>query len=280
MRPEQGAFITHCWDVETIIENIPWLKHRNALGNHIYVRPAPPLPRSCGLVLLDDLTSDAVFKMKQEGILPAAWVETSPFNFQAWIRVSERSIEADLATMAARILAERFGGDPNSADFRHYGRLAGFTNTKDKYRNKTTGLHPFVQLKGSSSSPTVCDWILLDATQAIGNLELEEERRARRRSLIKPAGGFKENSPSSLYDAYASAILNRFRDKPWSKDPDWSRMDWMCGHDMLVSGIPHSRLREAILQGSPNLQERHKGRVEKYVDHTVRKLIEQFAPEC
>ena len=48
--------------------------------------------------------------------------------------------------LAARKLAERFGGDPGAADWRHFGRLAGFTNRKRAYRDAETGLHPFVKL--------------------------------------------------------------------------------------------------------------------------------------
>ena len=38
------------------------------------------------------------------------------------------------STRAAKELARRFGGDPSSADWRHFGRLAGFTNQKPKRR--------------------------------------------------------------------------------------------------------------------------------------------------
>ena len=47
--------------------------------------------------------------------------------------------------MAARKLAEEFGGDRGAADWRHFGRLAGFTNRKAKYMNES-GLFPFVRL--------------------------------------------------------------------------------------------------------------------------------------
>jgi hypothetical protein len=40
----------------------------------------------------------------------------------------------------------RFGGDPSSADWRHFGRLAGFTNQKPS-RRLPSGLAPFVLLR-------------------------------------------------------------------------------------------------------------------------------------
>src|SRR5205823_6207140 len=51
----------------------------------------------------------------------------------------------DISTAAARALAEKFKGDPSSADWRHFGRLAGFTNRKDKHR-QPGGHYPFVRL--------------------------------------------------------------------------------------------------------------------------------------
>jgi hypothetical protein len=71
--------------------------------------------------------------MKAEGFAPAAVVETSPGNLQAWLKHGETLHEA-ASTRAAQLLAERFGGDPGSADWRHFGRLAGFTNPKPNRR--------------------------------------------------------------------------------------------------------------------------------------------------
>lgn len=50
---------------------------------------------------------------------------------------------------AARELAARYGGDPASADYRHYGRLSGSTNRKPE-RALGDGRQPFVLLRESS----------------------------------------------------------------------------------------------------------------------------------
>ena len=54
-----------------------------------------------------------------------------------------------LSTQAAKHLAERFGGDLGSADWRHFGRLAGFTNPKPN-RRLASGLQPFARLLEAS----------------------------------------------------------------------------------------------------------------------------------
>ena len=42
-------------------------------------------------------------------------------------------------------MAARYGGDPNSIDWRHFGRLAGFTNRKPQYVDKAER-YPFVKI--------------------------------------------------------------------------------------------------------------------------------------
>ena len=71
-------------------------------------------------------------------------MQTSPGNYQAWIKHAAR-LDKELGTAVARDLAERFGGDVKAADWRHFGRLAGFRNTKEntkrwwRCRNMTIG---------------------------------------------------------------------------------------------------------------------------------------------
>ena len=117
--------IPRTWDSATLIRSIPWLRMQNADGRNIYVRPKG----EHDLSLVDDLTADAVRRMKMTGFTPAAVIETSPGNFQAWLK-HPRQLPRELSTMAARKLAEEFGGDRGAADWRHFGRLAGFTNRK------------------------------------------------------------------------------------------------------------------------------------------------------
>jgi hypothetical protein len=75
-------------------------------------------------------------------------VETSPGNLQAWLKHGEILDEA-ASTRAAKLFAERFGGDPGSADWRHFRRLAGFTNPKPN-RSLASGLQPFARLLEAS----------------------------------------------------------------------------------------------------------------------------------
>lgn len=133
-----SKMLLRTWDEATVLKSIPWLSAKNAEGAAVYVRPKGEHRYS----LVDDLTAEAVQRMNVAGFAPAIVVETSPGNFQAWLNHGE-VLDKRTSTAAARNLAQRFGGDPGAADWRHFGRLAGFTNRKPTYLH-ANGLYSFV----------------------------------------------------------------------------------------------------------------------------------------
>lgn len=137
----ESVMIQRVWDAETTVQSVPWLRHQNREGRNIYIRPKG----EHDLSMVDDLTKDAVSAMKDVGYNPAVLVETSPGNYQAWLKHSER-LSKEVSTAAAKALAKKFAGDPGAADWRHFGRLTAFTNRKAKHFDATTGLFPFVRL--------------------------------------------------------------------------------------------------------------------------------------
>ncbi len=137
---EHAAMLPRVWDLDTLLRSVSWLRLKNLEGRNIYIRPSG----EHALSLIDDASEKAIKLMKSEGFAPAVVLETSPRNFQAWLCHGE-ILPKHLSTLAARLLASRFGGDLASADWRHYGRLAGFTNRKGKYR-KADGTFPYVRL--------------------------------------------------------------------------------------------------------------------------------------
>lgn len=126
------------------ITRIPYLKFRNAHGAHIYFRPSGERR----FTLLDDLSPMALEELSANGFEPCVAVETSPGNFQAWLKHS-RILSKELGTFAAQFLAQRFHADPSAADWRRFGRLPGFTNRKPQYMQHD-GLFPFVRLHSHS----------------------------------------------------------------------------------------------------------------------------------
>jgi hypothetical protein len=139
--------ILRTWAKEIAFKSIAWLRFENLKGRSIYIRPAG----IHSLSLVDDLKAKDIKTMKAEGFAPALVVETSPDNFQAWLQHS-RTLDQALSTAVAKTLAKRFHADQGSADWRHFGRLAGFTNRKEKYR-QADGHLPYVRLIETTGAP-------------------------------------------------------------------------------------------------------------------------------
>jgi RepB DNA-primase from phage plasmid len=77
-------------------------------------------------------TSDyAHARWAADGFNPCAVVETSPGNFQAWLKHSIVFPKL-IGTFVAQTLAARYDADPSAADWRRFGRLPGFTNCIQK----------------------------------------------------------------------------------------------------------------------------------------------------
>src|ERR1051325_2993648 len=70
----EPEMLPRVWDRETLLRSVGWLSFQNAHGRNIYVRPKG----EHHLSLVDDLTADAIQRMKADGFAPAAVVETSP----------------------------------------------------------------------------------------------------------------------------------------------------------------------------------------------------------
>ncbi len=172
----QPMMLPRIWDKDTLQRSVGWLKHQNMAGRNIYVRPNG----EHHLSLIDDLSANAVSAMKRSGFQPALVVETSPGNFQAWLKHPER-LRKDLGTAAARALAERFRGDTGAADWRHFGRLAGFTNRKPKYIDPDTGLHPFVRIiEATGNAYPEAETFLSSVRSQLEKEQIERERVATR----------------------------------------------------------------------------------------------------
>jgi RepB DNA-primase from phage plasmid len=110
----QPIMLLRTWDTDTLTRSLGWLKYENRAGRNIYIRPN----REHHLTLVDDVKASSVSAMKQSGFHPALVIETSSGNFQVWMK-HPVVLPKEVGTVAARTLAERFGGDTGAADWRH-----------------------------------------------------------------------------------------------------------------------------------------------------------------
>jgi len=252
---EHGAMLPRVWDLDTLLRSVSWLRLKNLEGRNIYIRPSGEHPLS----LIDDASTQTIELLKSEGFAPAVVLETSPRNFQAWL-CHGQILPKHLSTFAARLLASRFGGDPASADWRHYGRLAGFTNRKDKYRTKD-GTFPYVRLHEATGAVY---------SKAVGFLA--EVRTIYESEHSKPPPPVSFRRPSLCRCTLKS--IEDFRAKP-VYDGDQTRVDLAYAVYALAHGVPENTAREALT--SRDLS--HKGdrkRQQEYIDRTIRKARERI----
>jgi len=277
-----GKMLLREWGIDQVEGAIPWLRRMNALGNDIYVRPA----KSEGVILLDDLKQSALDQMVRDGLGPAAIVETSPDNYQAWVRLHESAIVGpDIGTEAAKILADRYGGDPNSADWRHFGRLSGFTNRKPAHR-MPDGRSPFVRLISWSGRVAERGLELLETVvRAFRERKIQVEFKKRVDQVIAerddPTACFIDrhrnigrNEAADTYAEKAGEILRSNSHQAWSRNPDWSRMDYMVGSALAIEGYGVDEITESIREGSPRLSDRKDGHLQDYLDRTVKAVFD------
>src|SRR5712692_5693704 len=130
---------------------VGFLRRRNREGCDIYIHPYAQ-DRNAGYILLDLDRADPnlVHTMRANGHQPCVVVQTSPGHLKAWVQVSPTPLEPATATEIGRQLARLYGGDLASTDWRHLGRLAGFTNQKPT-RRQPSGYAPWVKVLHAQS---------------------------------------------------------------------------------------------------------------------------------
>jgi len=279
-RANDAMLLRREWTPAQVESSVGWFKGMNAQGRDIYIRPSG----SSGLYIVDDVPAGTVERMRAEGYAPAAVVETSPGNLQAWVRVSDTPLSNEEGTAVARDLAARYGGDMSSANWRHMGRLAGFTNRKEGH-TQPDGRHPYARLHDAGGArapeaPAILARARVQATQgrraAAGERDAPEPPRdqaARREAFPRPPAGAGPVSPLGREYAHrAQRLLERY---PNAALTDLHRLDWMVTRD-VARAHPEARkedLMRAIGEGSPRIEERKKSHVYDYAERTTRYVL-------
>ena len=255
-----------------------FLQEAAAKTHNVIVRP-----RSTGaaLIQLDDLGPASVARVRPLSFLV---LNTSPGNYQAWIRLAPGPIPEAVATAAARALARQYGGDPASAHWRHMGRLAGFTNQKPSRTiadGPYQGRQPFVLLRGASGRIAPAGPVLLARAQE----QLAREQATRESTRAAPSHDVLPDRTfagrlgvpaeagrlAALYHERAAWLGQRTSGEPLGAD--LSRLDWAVARDLARQGHAPEVVAGAVRVGSPGLEERKAGHVDDYVARTVSKVF-------
>jgi RepB DNA-primase N-terminal domain len=251
LRPDGRMLLREKWTLGQIEQAIQRLKLENARGAHIFVRPHG----IHALSLIDDLSVEAIVRMTDAGFEPTLVVETSPRNFQVWLNHG-RTLDRNVSSCAAKELAKRFGGDLSSADWRHFGRLAGFTNRKPE-RLLRNGIAPFACLRES-------DGRIYDAAREfLTEVKALAEKAAKRASRTTSQETLNNNSARTLAEFHGDLRY----------EGDLHRADMAWALHAASYGLSEAEIKDTIFHARDLSK---KGRIErqfKYAERTAIKAV-------
>jgi hypothetical protein len=248
---------------------IGFLRLRNREGCDVYIHPYAE-DRNAGYILLDlDVVNPTILEtMRGHGLEPCVVVQTSPGHRQAWLHVSRSPLEAALATSIAKQLARTYGGDLASADWRHLGRLAGFTNQKPA-RRTSSGYAPWVRiLHARAGLAPNADSLLHSAARSL----LRVSGAAAPIDRGDPLGLHDMPAPASISPSQAIQIyhhcVRRWQITERFAQPDWSIVDLWVARELLSHGTHPAQVRAILQLGSPQFP-RHHGNPQNYLRRTL-----------
>jgi hypothetical protein len=251
------------WTAAQLVEaaTIRFLRARNCEGCDVYLHPYAG-NQNAGYILvdLDRAAPTVVEPMRANGHDPCVVVQTSPGHRQAWIRLRAGPLQPALATAAGRHLAHLYGGDRASTDWRHLGRLAGFTNQKPARRTPDR-YAPWVKLVHARAGLAPCGESLLESV----------------RQSIQPSASplpidwtTTDLDPATAAEAATiyQSCMQRWHIRERFPQPDWSIVDlWVAKH-LLSLSRPAVQIQAILRLASPHFPRRH-GDPDDYLRRTI-----------
>ena len=173
------------WTAEQVLGAMGWLRHRNAAGGDVLIRPQAPAERS--VFVLGGVDPAALVRAEAAGCQPAAVVRLGAGDCELWFRHPETA--PDVAARAAGEVAERLGLD-DAAACSAYGHLAGFT-VHDPEAPEADRDAPYASLESASGRELEAAPELLSAAARLLEIEADEkaclEAEAREDDLPDPS---------------------------------------------------------------------------------------------
>jgi RepB DNA-primase from phage plasmid len=243
----------------TSASTLRFLRLRNREGCDIYIQPYAG-DHNAGYILLDlDAPQPSVLQtLRTQGLPPCVVLKTSPGHLQAWLHLSERPLEPALATAVARQLAYTYTGDLASAEGRHLGRLAGFTNQKPE-RRTPRGYSPWVTVVHARSG------LAPRAEPLLQSVTTTSWTSATPQPTLDPA----EIAPADALRLYLQYV-QQWRITERFPHPDWSIVDLWVARELLAHGRPPAQVQAILQLGSPGFPRRH-GNPSDYLRRTLRR---------
>lgn len=275
-RPTRRAFPgERLWTADQLVSctTIRFLRIRNREGCDVYIQPFAG-DRNAGYILvdLDRANWTVIESMRTQGHHPCVVLETSPGHLQAWVHLSTSPLEPALATALGKQLAHAYGADLASTDWRHLGRLAGFTNQKPQ-RLTFGGYGPWVKVLYAGAGLAAQANALLHSVHAPALMEppvLDQPPASPSPSIATPP----QSAPTSIAEAHAiyTACMQRWRIHQRFPQPDWSIVDFWVARQLLLQGMSPQHVQGILRLASPHFPRRH-GNPDDYLRRTVARAV-------
>ncbi len=279
VRPIHGHSGTSCagerlWSAGllTMGPAVGYLRARNREGFDIYLWPFT-VDRNSGYILVDLDRADpqVLHSMRSHGHEPCVVLQTSPGNLQAWVHVSTTPLEPAVASEIGRELARLYRGDPASTDWRHLGRLAGFTNQKPQRRGPG-GYAPWVKLLHAQAGLATLGAGLVEAAQRRLRDRLPPTSQGAPCSLGPPDRSVTARAAVAIYQTW----LHRLRIPHRFPQTDWSIADKWIAKELLWRRTPVAQVQAILQLGSPGFPRRHSDPGD-YLRRTVARALTELA---
>jgi hypothetical protein len=257
-----------------------FLRARNRDGFDIYFRPYE-VNENAGYILvdLDNSPPMVLAAMRANGHEPCVVIETSPGHLQTWIRVSYKPLAPAVATPIARHLARLYHGDRASADWRHVGRLAGFTNQKPQ-RRLPSGWPPWVKLQFAelilaSDGQSLVETASHPARQTPAASGWVASPDRYRSPVAVPSPDSAGRYPVASADAIAiyQTWLRCLQIPQRFPHPDWSIADLWIAKALLMRGMPAEQVKSILRLASPQFPRFHAD-PEDYLRRTLARAVQ------
>jgi len=244
------------WTADQLMNlaTIRFLRARNREGCDIYLHPYAQ-DHNAGYILVDlDRAEPAVLAaMCAHGHEPCVVLQTSPGHLQAWVQVSSAPLPPDVATAIGKLLALSYGGDRASTDWRHLGRLAGFTNQKPQRRTRD-GYAPWVKVVYAYPGlARHADELLQSAATSLSESVQPLCPDRIPCSQLGAASAITVAQATAIYQTW----MHRWQIAERFAQPDWSIVDLWIARALLAQGLPPDQVQIILRLGSPHFPRRH-----------------------
>lgn len=254
---------------DSILKALPYFKAENSGNNRdIFIRPSRTHKHENSLILVDDINKSMIDDvMKKRGLEPCCAIETSPYNYQAWIKLNT-GINPELQGVISRQLQQELSADVGSASREHFGRLAGFTNRKPCHKDEN-GMHPFSKVKESSGAVASNADVLMQR----GKEELKRQNEILASTVQSKAfDGTKGHISEQGIDKWWQSTMDTLSERTKGQcDMSQSRIDFSMSTMLAEKGCSLEDVADALVRNSPALSERKSGHENDYAQMTSAK---------